>query len=334
MRGAARSLVSDVARAPRRASGHHGGVRSRIITLGAVLVVLGFAAPAPALRVVTFNMLHGGLDSGLRGNGQHLDLRLELAATELGVLDADVIALQEASVGRGRGDLADRLGAKNGLPHVVLAAPGDWITRLAAAALGFAEGPALVSRLPVRGFRSQRLDRCGETLRRALVCAEIGSEAGPVTACSTHVDGSACQLASLASALSDACPAGPLVLMGDLNTTSDSPGLRALVDQLGLVDVFRSVNASAPGFTVWQPVTEPRKVARRRVDYILVRPGGGRTLAARTSQVVLDRPHETRVGTLWASDHYAVVADLVDEPHAGAAASGCPASSAERGSAG
>ena len=298
-------------------------MRSRLVTLGAFLTVLALAAPARALRVVTFNMLHGGLDSGLRGDGQHLDLRLELAAEALGVLDPDVIALQEASVGRGRGNLADRLGAKIGLPHLVLAAPGDWLTRLAAAALGFAEGPALVSRLPVRGVRSQRLDRCGETLRRTLVCAEIDTAAGPVTACSSHVDGSACQLASLASALSDACPAAPLVLMGDLNTTSDSPGLRALVDRLGLVDAFRTVNGSEPGFTVWQPVTEPQKVARRRVDYILVRPGGGRTLAARASQVVLDRPHETPVGTLWASDHYAVVADLVDEPHAETATRGC-----------
>jgi endonuclease/exonuclease/phosphatase family metal-dependent hydrolase len=303
-----------------------------MVGLAALLVVLGLAAEAAALRVVTFNMLHGGLDSGLRGHGQHLDLRLQLAATELGALDADVVALQEASVGRGRGNLAERLGAKIGLPHVVLAAPDDWLTRLAAVALRFAEGPALVSRLPVRGVRSRRLDRCGETLRRALVCADVASEAGPVTVCSTHVDGSACQLASLASALSDACPAAPLVLMGDLNTTSDSPGFRALVDGMGLVDAFRTMNASAPGFTVWQPVTEPRRVARRRVDYILVRPGGGRTLAPRASRVVLDRPHETHVGTLWASDHYAVVADIVHEPHAGT--SGCRERSAELGSAG
>jgi endonuclease/exonuclease/phosphatase family metal-dependent hydrolase len=304
-------------------------VRPRIVALVTLLTSLGLAAPAPALRVVTFNMLHGGLDSGLRGHGQHLDLRLELAATELGALDADVIALQEASVGRRRGDLARRLGAKIGLPHVVLAAPGDWLTRLAAAALRFDEGPALVSRLPVRDFRSQRLERCGETLKRAVVCAEIATAAGPVTVCSTHVDGSTCQLAALAAALSDPCPAAPLVLMGDLNTTSDSPGSRVLVDRLGLVDAFRAANGSAPGFTVWQPVTEPRKVARRRVDYILVRPGGGRTLTARGSRVVLDRPHATRVGTLWASDHYAVVADLTDEP----ATSACGARAVYPGSA-
>jgi endonuclease/exonuclease/phosphatase family metal-dependent hydrolase len=77
-----------------------------------------------------------------------------------------------------------------------------------------------------------------------------------------------------------------------------------------------------------EPVTEPRKVARRRVDYILVRPGGGRILTARASRVILDRPHETHLGTLWASDHLAVVADLVDEPHAGAAAGGCGETSA------
>jgi endonuclease/exonuclease/phosphatase family metal-dependent hydrolase len=306
----------------------------RLLSVALLLAVLGGAEPARALRVATFNMLHGGLDSGWRGDAQHLDIRLELAARDLDTLEADVIALQEASIGRARGNLADRLGAKLGLPHVVLASPGDWLGRLAAAALGFDEGPAILSRLPLRALRSDRLERCGEILRRALVCAEIVTQDGPVTACSTHVDGSACQLGAVATALDEACPSAPLVLMGDLNTTSDSPSLGELIDRLGLVDAFRTANPAAPGFTVWQPVTEPRPLARRRVDYILVRPGGGRTLTVRASRVVLDRPHATDVGILWASDHYAVVADLVDVPHADAATSRCRQKSRDPGSAG
>ena len=58
--------------------------------------------PASALRVVTFNLLHGGPSSGWRGDGEHLEERLAMVTRELGVLAPDVVGLQEASISRGR----------------------------------------------------------------------------------------------------------------------------------------------------------------------------------------------------------------------------------------
>src|SRR2546425_3178407 len=42
--------------------------------------------PVPALRVVTFNLLHGGPSSGWRGDGEHLEERLAMVTRELGAL--------------------------------------------------------------------------------------------------------------------------------------------------------------------------------------------------------------------------------------------------------
>ncbi|MBI3303827.1 MAG: hypothetical protein HYZ72_17315, partial [Deltaproteobacteria bacterium] len=72
------------------------------------------AQPPPPLKCVTFNLLHGGVFSGLIGNAQDLDRRLEMVVEELRTLDADVIGLQEASTGRGRGNVAARLAAQLG----------------------------------------------------------------------------------------------------------------------------------------------------------------------------------------------------------------------------
>jgi hypothetical protein len=68
-------------------------------------------------------------------------------------------------------------------------------------------------------------------------------------------------------------------------------------------------------------VTTERATVRRRVDYVLAAPGGGVALAVRASRVVLDRPHPTPDGSLWPSDHRAVLSE--PEP-VDAAAAGSP----------
>src|SRR5437868_2150316 len=87
----------------------------RRVTPLAVLVVAALVSAASAsepprpLRVVTFNLFHGGASSGLVGDGDALEERLALAITELRALAPDVIAVQEASIGWGRGNVASRL---------------------------------------------------------------------------------------------------------------------------------------------------------------------------------------------------------------------------------
>src|SRR4029077_3840800 len=70
-------------------------------------------APVPSqprtLRVVTFNLLHAGIFSEATGDDQALETGLRLATDGLRALSADVVGLQEASVGRRRGHIAARL---------------------------------------------------------------------------------------------------------------------------------------------------------------------------------------------------------------------------------
>src|SRR5207244_2259401 len=97
-----------------------------VVRGAAVLAVLGLLTtaapsrsdPAPRLRVVTFNLFHGGPTSGLWGDDRRLEERLALALRELRALDPDVVALQEASAGWSRGNVAARLAAGLGFHYV------------------------------------------------------------------------------------------------------------------------------------------------------------------------------------------------------------------------
>src|SRR5262245_47042451 len=75
--------------------------------------------PRP-LKCVTFNLLHGGLSSGLTGSARDLAPRLEMAAVELRKLNVDVIGLQEASTSPARGNVGVRLATQLGY-HAVYA---------------------------------------------------------------------------------------------------------------------------------------------------------------------------------------------------------------------
>jgi len=275
--------------------------------LAGALTATSACAAAQRLRIVTINLLHGGMTSELTGDGERLEERLAMATRELRALDADVIGLQEASRGRRRGDVAARLAAALGFQHVFAPATHRW--PLVAWVLGLEEGPAVLSRFPIVASRTWPIDQCGGGYRRMLVCAELATPGDPVDACSTHLDGSDCQADAVARILSARSSTAPLILIGDLNATEGSKGIRDLIATLGLVDTFREANPAAPGFTVWQPVWLERPLARRRVDYILVAPGAKRSARVVASRLVLDRPSRAS-GVLWPSDHHGVLTDV------------------------
>jgi endonuclease/exonuclease/phosphatase family metal-dependent hydrolase len=253
-------------------------------------------------------MLHGGITLR-RTDGERLEERLVMTTDALRALDADVIALQEASAGPARGDVATRVAAALGYDHVRAPAGYRWIGRMASWATGFDEGPALLTRLPILATETIDVAACGEWYGRTATCAMLQTPKGPIRVCSTHVSGNACQLADLGETLA-ARDERPLVLMGDLNSTPDSPGLRSMIDRLGFVDAFGAANPDAPGFTVYQPVRDPRRMARRRVDYVLVA-GGAPPPRVRSSRIVLDAPGQGGDRRpLWPSDHYGVVAEV------------------------
>lgn len=279
----------------------------------------GAAAEAPPpLRVVTFNLFHGGAFSGLNGDDRDLERRLQMVLEELRALRPDVVGLQEASVGRGRGHVASRIARELGFSHAYAPANprpfgGEWVHQALATLLNFSEGPAIVSRFPILDWQVHDLPRCagrnGEL--RTLLSAVLQTPWGTVQAASTHTRGDACQTSAVADRLARGRNGLPGVLMGDFNAVEGSPALAPLRERAAVVDAFRAANPEAAGPTVWQRLDAPEATVYRRVDYIFLVPGqrfAGRVISSR---VVLDRPRtlEDR-RTLWPSDHYGVLAEL------------------------
>jgi endonuclease/exonuclease/phosphatase family metal-dependent hydrolase len=271
----------------------------------------GAAGPAPdarpVLRAVTLNLLHGGVFSGLRGDGQDLERRLQMVAEELRALDPDVVGLQEASAGRGRGNVAARLAGALGLGHVV---HGPVVRGLARLLINFTEGPAILSRYPIVRWEAHDLPRCGRLWEpRVLVYAELATPWGLLPAFSTHTSGDPCHTGHVAGLVRERAAGRPALVMGDFNATEDSPAIRRLMAEAGLVDAFRAANPEAPGPTVWQRVDAAGPTVRRRVDFVFLAAGAGGGVLA--SRVVADTPRRLEDGrTLWPSDHYGVLADV------------------------
>jgi endonuclease/exonuclease/phosphatase family metal-dependent hydrolase len=269
------------------------------------------------LKCVTFNLLHGGVFSGLRGDGQDLDRRLEMVVQELRALEVDVIGLQEASESQGRGNVAARLATHLGFHYVYAPASfrlfrSEILNAFVGWLMNLTEGPAIVSRFPIVSWEAHDLPRCGRwTDPRVLLYAELQTPWGRLQAASTHTSGNLCHNQSVAEFLLKQHDSLPLIVMGDFNATEHSPAIRVLTEGAGFVDTFRVANPTAPGFTVWQWVYAPRPTVFRRVDYLFLLSGRwfpGRVLK---SQVVLDAPQPLQDGkVLWPSDHYGVLTEL------------------------
>lgn len=294
-------------------------VRLLVLTLFIALINSeDVAESSPPLKCVTFNLLHGGVFSGLKGNAQDLDRRLEMAAKELHALGADIIGVQEASTGWARGNVAERLAAQLGFHYVYTPASfrlfgSEWINTFISWVMNFTEGPAIISRFPIVASEAHDLPRCGQfTDPRVLLYAELQTPWGLLPVSSTHISRDACQeqAKSIVDFLYERRGSLPILLMGDFNATEDSPPI-AVLTQAGFVDTFRVANPTAPGLTVWQRVNVPHPTVFRRVDYLFLLPGkdfGGRV---HSSRLVLNTPQHFPDGTvLWPSDHYGVLTEL------------------------
>src|SRR5215510_5364724 len=276
--------------------------------------------PAP-LRFVTVNVYHGGPLSGWSGRDDHLETRLDLLTQALTALAPDVIALQEASWTRGRGEVAARLAERLGFNHVY--APSSmhlfdtaWFNRAAASAMDFAEGPAVLSRFPIVRSEVHKLPQCGWRLDpRVLVLAQVATPGGPLQVFSTHISGHHCQAEAVATLIRGYRADFPGVLMGDFNAIETSPAIRALLTGAGVIDAFRAAHPDGSGYTVYQPVMAPERRVSRRIDYVFLAPGRRFPGAVVDSRVVIDTPGQLASGrTVWPSDHYGVLADLIVFP--------------------
>jgi endonuclease/exonuclease/phosphatase family metal-dependent hydrolase len=282
-----------------------------------VLLVAAVSAGAPArpLRVVTFNLFHGGPSSSLSGDTKDLDARLAMVIDALRALAPDVVAVQEASEGRRRGVVAKRLAEALDLRYVFAPAttrlsPVGFFNRVVVAVLDFAEGVAVLSRFPITGSEVFELPRCAKWWEpRILLRADLATPHGALAVFTAHTASDACQIRRIGEVVKERARRGPVILTGDLNRVESADGMEALNGAGALVDAFRAVHPEARGATVYQPVDAPDATVTRRVDYIFV--GGVDTRVVCDSRVVLDRPGRRADGrVLWPSDHYGVLADL------------------------
>lgn len=293
-----------------------------VLLLGLALGAAPAAAePAAGLRVVTYNLLHGGPASGLTGDGQALETRLAAVMRELATLAPDIVGLQESSITRGRGNVAARLAERLGL-YWTHASATRRVTRLRVLdsllvwLVNFEEGPAILSRYPIVDVETVDLPRCRKLYDpRVLLRATLDTPVGRLKVFSTHTGHDACQVRRVAEIVGAVRGPLPAIVMGDFNASPATEWMESLVREHGLVDVYGAVNPAASGATVWQRVDAQAPTVSRRVDFIFVAPGTAAQTQVRESRVVLDTPIRRPDGALlWLSDHYGVFARLTIIP--------------------
>lgn len=287
------------------------------LLLGLALVAGPAAGEAPgALRVVTYNLLHGGPSSGLLGDDHHLDDRLAIVARELRDIRPDVVGLQESSITRRR-HVAARLASELGL-HWAHASATRRVSRigfldtLVVWAMNFEEGPAILSRWPIVETEVIDLPRCAKFYDpRVVLRAALETPRGRLQTFSTHLTHDGCQAKRLAEIVRAHAGPLPALVMGDFNASESTDTIQTLVREAGLIDAFRAANPTAAGPTVWQRPEAPDPTVTRRVDFIFILPGTAAPARVHSSRVVLTTPGRLANGTvLWPSDHYGVVADI------------------------
>jgi endonuclease/exonuclease/phosphatase family metal-dependent hydrolase len=308
---------------------------ARTVAVANLLVAMIVAESGPALaqaknegaapiRVVTFNLLHGGPWSGLIGSGADLDTRLAIVIEQLAALRPDVVGLQEASVGGNRGNVAERLGRALGLEWVHAPTTSkvfgvDWLDHTITSAIRFNEGPAVLSRFPVVHSEIVALPRCARRLvPRVLLRVAVRAPWGLLDVYSTHTSRDDCQVRRVAELVLERRGSLPAFLTGDFNTLERSEAYAELIGA-GLVDAFRAANPNVIGPTSLQRVDAAEPTASRRIDFVFVVPGTTRRVPqVLESRVVLDIPRRRADGTmLWPSDHYGVLA-VIEVPTDGA----------------
>ena len=278
---------------------------------------------SPALRVLTYNLLHDGAWSGFFESGTHLEERLDMSIQELKRLQPDIIALQEASDSRKHGNVPQRIAEALGYQMVFAPATEHifgigFVDRLITSAIGFKEGPAILSRYPIVASEVYDLPQCQRRMDpRILLRAEIKAPDGSVQVFSAHTSkGDECQLQRVGELFREHRGTGRAMLMGDLNTGEQSPVLTEWQKEPGFIDAFRIANPGVPGGTVWQNIQVEWPTADRRVDFIFLFDGSATgSSVVRSSRLVFDQPGRLPNGdALWPSDHRGVLAEIGTAP--------------------
>ncbi len=280
-------------------------------------------ARVPKLVVVTLNLLHGSPIPGARHARESLEERLEWTARRLAEVQADVVLLQEASVGASHPNTAQTLAARLGMEWLYARANPAWPLRLGGVPerllprLRFEEGPAILSRLPVLGRRVHRLSSPLAVFdHRVALEAVLAGPAGAFSAFSVHLtafsrSGRIAQIGALVRAVEQSAHLHPSIVGGDFNAEEHSHEIRLLTQALGWTDSFRHVHPDAAGHTWGQALAAATATAGQRIDFLFSTPAGEERWRPSHARLILDTAFPASDGgVLWASDHHGVLAEF------------------------
>jgi endonuclease/exonuclease/phosphatase family metal-dependent hydrolase len=269
------------------------------------------SSPATTIRVLTHNIF------GRRAGWEE---RRRVLRDGLRILAPDVILLQETIATDGYDQVADLVGDAYHIIH-------------SRARETDGQGIAIASRWPIGATREPDLKVTPRTSDFActtlLAAIEMPAPIGPLLIVNhfpdyqpDHEHERELQTVLAAREIEAMAPdrSTHVVLAGDLDAEIDAASLRFLAGKQSLDgmsvcyrNAWDSARPSEPGhtFTSQNPLAPP-DWPFQRIDHVFVRCGeqGGPTLRIAACEVVFDQP----VAGVWASDHFAVLADLALPP--------------------
>ncbi len=195
--------------------------------------------------------------------------RLESLAQLIEEQGAQVVLLQEALRIPG-------LSASEWLADRLRMAQGYVRANGAEKAIGFEEGPAILTSLPVREQRALKLKSSGDPLvRRMALGAQIELECCKLWVVSTHLGfirgENGRQLERLRSWVGELSGADPAVIGGDFNAGETRGGIHKLGEHWQ--DTFRAVHPRADGHTHVLRWPWGSAIRQQRLDYLFLKPG-------------------------------------------------------------
>lgn len=257
------------------------------------------------VKVVTLNV--EGIGKGW------FDGRLEAVVEGLRPVEPDVICLQEVTTTRREDRVYDQslaIAEALGLEHAIF----DTYGSPEEADDMHQNGIAIVSRWPIRRARDRQLpaEPSGDLDRRVVLLADLMTpDGGHLKVVTTHLawrpQDRETRLRQarmifevfVEEGFDERC--ARTIFAGDLNATPDEEVVALC--RRDLQDVWEACHPDDPGHT-WvkrNAMTRGWDTPDRRLDYIFT----ARGVEVRRAEILLDRPEPT-----WASDHFAVFAEL------------------------
>lgn len=252
------------------------------------------------LRVVSLNMLHGF------PRFTDLQLRLDLIATEIRRLNADVVLLQEVPWVRGTGNAAEVVAQKLGYNYIYYRANGNRNLIL------FEEGEAILSRYPLSKVVFTELQpQAGFFESRVTLGASAVTPWGELFFYVAHLtdknpkvnEGQAEELKSFVESHTN----GLAIVAGDFNAKEDSPQIQRLASVW--TDTYRVAYPDDAGLTccIDELKANPGELLEERIDYIFLVHEIGKIIRV---EHVFDHPFKVGDGWHWASDHTGLMVEI------------------------